>query len=289
MKLQKTLFDLPAVASMKDGATQDAANGIAAFFDLDGTLLPPPSLEARFVRALRYRHAIGAANYLRWFVEAVRLAPSGINRILHANKMCLRRVPVDEADALRDNGPGRAERRWNLCTFFPEALERIAWHAEHGHAILIVSGTLQPLAMNAAAALEEHLAANGVRTTIGVYATRLESRNGLWTGRIAGEAMYGEAKARAVKAIAASRGFDLEKCFVYGDSANDRWMLECAGRPVAINPSNDLMRIANRNGWPILRWNNRGKSGLSSPHVLLRQRREGAAKELHVARAKSGT
>ncbi len=31
------------------------APGIAAFFDLDGTLLAPPSLERRFVRYLRWR------------------------------------------------------------------------------------------------------------------------------------------------------------------------------------------------------------------------------------------
>jgi HAD superfamily hydrolase (TIGR01490 family) len=289
MNAKKSSSGFLDVANGKNGAMQNAANGVAAFFDLDGTLVPPPSLEARFLQVLRYRQAIGAANYFRWFLEAVRLAPSGINRILHANKMYLRRVRVDEADARRDSQQKRGERSSNLRTFFLEALERMAWHAERGHAILLVSGTLQALAMNAAAALEAHLAAGGVRATIGVYATRLESRNGLWTGRIAGEAMYGEAKARAIKVIAASRSFDLEKCFVYGDSANDRWMLECVGRPVAVNPSNDLTRIANRNGWPILRWNNRSKSGLSSPNVLLGQHGDGPAKELHEARAKAGT
>src|SRR4029077_4818016 len=44
---------------------------VAAFFDLDGTLTPGPSLEKRFFRRLRYRKLIGRANYLRWIWEAV--------------------------------------------------------------------------------------------------------------------------------------------------------------------------------------------------------------------------
>ena len=51
---------------------------------------------------------------------------------------------------------------------------------------------------------------------------------------------------------------DLERCFAYGDSASDRWMLEAAGKPAAVNPSNDLARIARRNDWPVLRWERKG-------------------------------
>ena len=57
---------------MADAITGDR---IAAFFDLDGTLIPDPSLERRFFSQLRRNHAIPLTNYLRWGAEALRLLP----------------------------------------------------------------------------------------------------------------------------------------------------------------------------------------------------------------------
>src|ERR1700736_756462 len=61
----------------------------AAFWDLDGTVLPLPSLERRFVSMLRYQHAIPAQNYFHWLGESLRLVPRGIRAIAHANKTYL--------------------------------------------------------------------------------------------------------------------------------------------------------------------------------------------------------
>ncbi len=66
--------------------------------------------------------------------------------------------------------------------------------------------------------------------------------------------MFGEAKARAIRRIAAELDLDLQRCFAYGDSSSDKWMLEAVGKPAAVNPSNDLARIARRNDWVVLRW-----------------------------------
>jgi len=89
---------------------------------------------------------------------------------------------------------------------------------------------------------------------IRVCATRLEERDGMCTGRVLGEAMFGEAKARAAKRLAEEMRFDLTRCYAYGDGTNDRWLLEAVGKPAAVNPSNDLAEIARMRGWPILSW-----------------------------------
>lgn len=240
---------------------------VAAFFDLDGTLLPKPSLEKRFFSMLRYRHLIGMASYWLWLCEALRLAPRGIKQIQHANKMYLRGVRVEKAhsarkldatclqrDAAREAEEEQKSAGVTFPAFFPDALERAAWHAERGHAMVILSGTLEPLAKKAGAALEAELSQRGITISIAVCATRLEAAAGSWTGRVAGEAMFGEAKARAARCFCASRDIQITRCFGYGDSENDRWMLEAVGSPIAVNPSNDLARIAARNGWPVVRW-----------------------------------
>jgi phosphoserine phosphatase len=89
----------------------------------------------------------------------------------------------------------------------------------------------------------------------------LEEVQDHWTGRILGDAMFGEAKARAVRGIGAAEGFDLNRSYAYGDTASDRWMLAAVGRPAAVNPSPDLSRIARLHDWPVLFWNQK-----AAPH-----------------------
>jgi HAD superfamily phosphoserine phosphatase-like hydrolase len=269
---------------------------MAAFFDLDGTLMPLPSLERRFFRVLRYRKAIPAENYLLWLKEAARLLPRGINAIMQANKMYLKGVhSLDESDTENRNhfrghksghqsegqtpapSSKRARRnpRWPVPLFFREAVERAAWHARQGHAIVLVSGTLEPLAKAAAQTLEAELALRGFAAEIRVCATRLEEIDGRWTGRIAGEAMFGEAKARAVKKLAEEMRLDLARSHAYGDGANDQWLLEAVGKPVAVNPSCKLAQIARKRGWPVLRWNEaRSQTQRHSEHGEKEERKQ---------------
>jgi HAD superfamily phosphoserine phosphatase-like hydrolase len=245
---------------------------VAAFFDLDGTLVAWPSLERRFFRTLRHRREIPARNYFLWLKEAIRLMPRGVNAILQANKMYLCDVQIlgegdGEISSWQKSGhqaegqasalPAKRARRnprLPVPPFFPAAVERLAWHAKQKHEIVLISGTLEPLAREAARALEGELAACGITVKIGVIATRLEKVDGRWTGRILGEALFGEAKERAAKRLAEEMRLDLERCFAYGDSLNDRRLMMAVGRPTAVNPSKELESIAREHGWPSLSW-----------------------------------
>src|SRR5207248_1652262 len=136
-------------------------------------------------------------------------------------------------------------------SFLPAALDQAAWHAAANHAIILVSGTLAPLAHRVALALTLRLVGRNFPAQVGVCATNLEEINQRWTGRIAGDAMFGQAKARAIHHIAAEQNFDLRRCYAYGDTFNDRWMLAAVGRPAAVNPSKHLERVARLNDWPV--------------------------------------
>ncbi len=284
--------ELKGIQEVEEVEVKEKGEGVAAFFDLDGTLMPLPSLEWRFFRTLRYRKFIGIRNYFLCLRGALRMIPRGINQIVHANKLYLRGVRTDvecgQTDIpgslyLEDEAEQKSRRQAKMpVPFYPEAIERAAWHAERGHGIVIVSGTLEPLAERAARGLEAGLAERRLATKIWVRATRLEQSAGSWTGRIVGEAMFGEAKARAIRRIATELDLDLQRCFAYGDSANDKWMLDAVGRPAAVNPSNDLARIARRNEWAILRW------GKEKTFAQRAQRLDEKERELKTARAKTG-
>jgi HAD superfamily phosphoserine phosphatase-like hydrolase len=217
------------------------ASRVAAFFDIDGTLLPLPSLERRFVAELRHEGRIPAGNYLRWLGTAIRLAPRGILRSIHSNKVHLRNVPVRALS-------------FRQLNFFPDAIRRVAWHASLGHSVILVSGTLDFLAQQVALALTLRLAMRGVATKIGVSATCAERIGGCYTGRIIGAANFAEEKVIAIRRIARESNFDLARSYAYSDTAHDRWMLGAVGRPAAVNPSSELRRIAMLRHWPIFDW-----------------------------------
>jgi HAD superfamily hydrolase (TIGR01490 family) len=252
---------------------REQARGVAAFFDLDGTLIALPSMERRFFWALRRGGLVPLRNYFLWVAEAVRLSRQGIGWMMQANKMYLRGLnsfAVGDAGLSddfsstgtaydREEGKQISIRQQNHAQvpvpgFFEQGLQRIQWHARQGHKIFLVSGTLEPLASAAALALTVRLAVRGVNTKIGVCATCIEQIEGRWTGRIVGDAMFGEAKARAVRKIAQETRCDLERCYAYGDSVNDRWMLAAVGRATAVNPSKELTQVAELHGWPVMRW-----------------------------------
>lgn len=268
---------------------------VAAFFDLDGTLAPRPSMEKRLFSMLRYQHLMGLRNYFCWAAEAVRLAPRGIHQILHANKMYLQgvraAVPGGADIPVRLLLPSESKKHSEIrppAPLYCQAIERVAWHAERRHLIVIVSGTLELLAEKTARTLEHELEARGLPHKIRVCATRLEEQDGRWTGRILGEPMFGEAKARAITRIAAEADLDLLRSFAYGDSSCDRWMLEAVGKPAAVNPSNDLARIARRNDWIVLRWGEEKNFSQRTSNARRAQESEELGQELQASRVKSG-
>ena len=271
---------------------------IAVFFDLDGTLLPLPSLEWRFFRALRRRSEMPLRNYFLWLREAVRLLPHGIRAVTQTNKMYLKSVKsLNESDAEDRNdfsahagghrpegqasapslksasGRKRNNPRSPVPRFFEEALKRVARHAKQGHVIVLVSGMLEPLANAAAQVLQAELANRGLNAKIHVCATRLEEIEGRWTGKILGEPMSGEAKVRAVRKLAEEWNLDVSRCFAYGDSAADQPMLASVGNLIAVNPSRKLAHAAKKNGWLVLDWQKEEKSTWKMPSLLTAQRR----------------
>ncbi|MEU8029105.1 HAD-IB family hydrolase [Streptomyces sp. NPDC049099] len=85
-----------------------------------------------------------------------------------------------------------------------------------------------------------------------VVATRMVvGEDGCFTGEVEYYA-YGPTKAEAIRELAASEGYDLDRCYAYSDSATDLPMLQEVGHPHAVNPDRALRREALARGWPVL-------------------------------------
>jgi phosphoserine phosphatase len=216
---------------------------VAAFFDLDGTLIPEPSLERRFFRELRRNGWIPPMNYLRWCSEALRLLPKGLSAVRYSNKRYLKGLCLD-----------CSFRHGGTISFFDEGIARVGRHAELGHAIVLLTGTLETLAGLAASSLECELEGRGLQVRVHICATQLEEENGRWTGAIVGEALCGQEKARRIENFAKDRGIDLRRSYGYANDQTDRFFLLSVGHPHAVNPDRKLEALARKDNWPIWRW-----------------------------------
>ncbi len=220
---------------------------IAAFFDLDGTLLPPPSLERRFLRFLRWRKELTASRRLRWIFRFIVKVGENPLAATHGNKAYYAGLPIQTMDAWLDF------LRRHPPTFFPGAVERLSWHALQHHRIFIVSGTLRPLAGAAMSQIAPHLERVSSHP-LEICATELEIRANKFTGNILGEPLCGTGKFRAIERLAKAHSLDLSRSFAYADSFLDRHVLRAVGRPFAVNPSPLLSAYARACKWPILVW-----------------------------------
>lgn len=234
-----------------------------AFFDVDGTLLPLPSLERRFFWNLLRRGTIPAANYFHWAAEMVGVGPSKRGAAIRSNKAYLRGLSVD----VLSESVSPQNHSW-IPVFLPAAVERIWWHAQKGHEVVLATGTLAPLAQIVAEALEHELLWRGVELRIAVIATELVVSDGCWTGEVRGVPAFAQGKALAVMEFANARRVSLSQCFAYGDHTLDRSMLEAIGNPFAVNPTPALRRIARQNGWPIVAWSPLPARTAAARHAL---------------------
>jgi len=114
-------------------------------------------------------------------------------------------------------------------------------HVEAGQRVWLVTATPVELANIVARRL-------GLTGALGTVA---ESEQGVYTGRLVGGLLHGEAKAAAIRALASREGLDLARCTAYSDSANDLPMLWLVGHPNVVNPDSELRAEARRNGWPV--------------------------------------
>ena len=130
-----------------------------------------------------------------------------------------------------------------LPRIYPEMLQRAYDHQEAGRRVYIVTAALQEMADLLARVL----------VLDGGVGSRLEVRDGRYTGRAAGPFNYREGKVASMKELAEREGLDLQGSYAYSDSESDLPMLRAVGHPVVVNPDQELTRIAKGEGWEIVR------------------------------------
>lgn len=219
-------------------------NGLAAFFDVDGTLVASDIVRYGIAIRTAEMSPLGRRLWTTGFLPRVpylaALDLASREAFQRAFYRLYRAVPPD---ALEERGVALF-RHHVLPRLRPQAVARVAEHRRRGHRVVLVTGSLEPIVRPLAA----HLSVSDV------LAARLEVEDGRHTGRLADPPLAGRRKAEAVVDLAARRDIDLSLSFAYGDSSDDIPMLEAVGNPAAVNPGGRLLRLARARGWDVFEW-----------------------------------
>jgi len=220
---------------------------IAALFDSDGTLYTKQMgrgmirySAAHGRRAAAYRYYASSA--VGYFLRKLKLMkPQRFQENLMTG---MARLIEGMTEQQAQEVFGWVAHDYLLPTQRTDVTLRLREHQAQGHLVVIISGSFTPC-------LDLIGAHFGVENLIG---TRLETRDGRYTGEAIPPMITGPAKAEGVRGLLSARGLevDWEGSYAYGDSITDREMLELAGHPVAVYPDTRLGVLAGERGWEVL-------------------------------------
>lgn len=193
----------------------DRPRGVAAF-DFDGTITRKDTLGPFLVHFVGRRRMLAAG-----LPHAHRLGGAAIGRAdrdLAKERYFVSLLAGRPAEDLVAAGAAYAARVLERAPFNDAVVERMAWHAEVGHEIVVISASLAVYVGPVVAALGAHA----------TFATEVEVADGLLTGRLV------DGNVRAANKVARLeghlRGEDAE-VWAYGDSAGDAELLAFADHP----------------------------------------------------------
>lgn len=210
----------------------------AAIFDFDGTLIDGYSAMSVYQQRLRSRQ-IGPMELLRMTALTVQgiVGEVEADAYISAAAKAFAGKTAEELDAFGRSISKSALGGW----LYPEAVELIRTHRRQGHLIVIASSAMPFQVDTLARELEADV----------VLSTQLRFENGVCTGEIDGEVLWGRAKADAVRAAAGVHGFDLDASYGYANGDEDLEFLELVGNPHPVNAGKELAARAEERGWPV--------------------------------------
>ncbi|MDQ1566183.1 MAG: putative phosphoserine phosphatase / 1-acylglycerol-3-phosphate O-acyltransferase [Actinomycetota bacterium] len=222
---------------------------IGVFFDFDGTLIAGYSAEAFVLDAIRRRKVDPQT--------MVRSLLAGLDMHLRGSDVtALMEIAAEAGKGRREEALielGQRLFRERLAgTVYPEARALVKAHQRRGHTVALASSATRFQAAPLASDLGiEH-----------VLCTKIEVVDGRLTGRVDGPVLWGRNKADAVADFAAEAGLKLADSYGYANGDEDVEFLETVGRARPLNPGSGLAKVAVERGWPIHRFEPRGRPGI---------------------------
>lgn len=216
--------------------------GVTAYFDLDGTLLDSSSektLTGLLSKRRPWRIPLGAMMWSLGFIgnllrgRSIYDAARNRGHLAMSNWETLRRYSEELVET-------KLSKKVSL-----EALERLDWHKQQDHRLVLVTATVMPMAQ----AMADYLGMDAV------YGCGPKNMTGILSGSERGWSVpRRKGKVPIVQADAKSVDHNLSDCWGYGNTHADSFFMEITGNPVAINAEGRLKTIAKERDWAQFEW-----------------------------------
>ena len=217
-------------------------SGVTAYFDLDGTLLDASSeksLTGMLVKRRPWRIPIGTTMWTLGFFgnllrgRSVYDAARNRGHLAFCNWETLRKYSSELVES-------KLAKRVSL-----EAVERLNWHRDLGHRLVLVTATVMPMAQ----AMADYLGMDAV------YGCGPEDMTGIMSGSEKGWSVpRRKGKVPIVREDAENVGHNLSDCWGYGNTHADSFFMSITGNPVAVNAEGRLKKMAKENEWTQFEW-----------------------------------
>jgi HAD superfamily hydrolase (TIGR01490 family) len=211
-----------------------------AFIDVDGTLLAETTTYL-FARILRRRGLIRRSFVLRALYHGLqhRFGRLDYGRLVAFGLNSIARIPIVDLQRIAyENFVEYVKPR-----LYEGVVEHLSELRRGGTAVVLVSSSpgivLEPLS--------DYLGCTDTITT----PVRIE--RGRLVGIAEGPACYGEGKLYYARRWAESREISMDVAAAYADNWSDRALLGHVGRAVVVHPHRKLKRLAEQQGWIIVR------------------------------------
>ncbi len=194
-------------------------SGVAAF-DFDGTISRRDTLGPFLARVAGPGPLLNAI--IRRSPQIAKVALRHGDRDAEKQAVIARVLGGRTADSVAAMGRVYADHLWTEQRFRPESLERLQWHRDQGHRIVIVSASLDSYLVPLAPRLGvDHVISCSLET----------DEAGLVTGTLVGGNVRGIEKANRLRAWL---GGDTVELWAYGDSSGDDELLAMADHPTRV-------------------------------------------------------
>ena len=209
-----------------------------AFIDLDGTLLNRKGSEMYFALYLLHRGVLNLkqiACYFRFFFRWFHYFGSSVTK---KNKAYLTGLVESDIIAIAEEFASNHLKNYVDTNLF----KRLETHRRQGHHLVLLTGSLDFLANPLAKCLNIQE----------VHATKCSVLNGLFTDSPPTIHPAGIEKRLIADQVAKKHKIFLSNCIAYADSIDDLPLLLSVSKPIAVNPDEELRRMALMKHWEIL-------------------------------------
>jgi HAD superfamily hydrolase (TIGR01490 family) len=237
----RALRKKPAAGGLR--SVGSSGDGVAAFFDMDGTLLSSNVIETYLWVRLR---ELDSGERLAELGRIASKVPNLVQAERRSRSEFLRGIYREyEGARLADLDAVVDEHLTShvLSRLSPDAVRRIREHRAAGHHTVLITGAIRPLT-RPLIPLFDHIEAADLAV----------DDRGVCTGFLAASPLVGESRAAWMRSYAEEAGLDMKASYGYADSHSDLPLLEAVGNPVAVRPDVPLYRHARRSHWDVVDW-----------------------------------